>query len=298
MFDFKKMSTELKKMYALKDTYDMYRLVEPISHLVYDYQDGQLILTDGYCFDIWRMGVPCQNCISKHTCNSSSKYLKLEFLDGTVFLITSFPVKINGVALSLELVNNVTKNMFVSSFSEKDNEDISSFINKFNSLVVHDSFTGLYNKNFIADEIDNSIDNLSRDKNASVIGALMDIDQFKHVNDTYGHYMGDVVITRISAILNSFTDWPQIWAGRLGGDEFCIFFKNHTKESAERKCKTLEELIAKQIYTKGDEEFTVSVSIGVDVLTNTDTRQSFLDKLDKLLYEEKRIKKMKKSSQP
>lgn len=295
MFDIKNIDIELKQFYLSEDFCDFYRLVEPTTHIVYNYADKKLIKMDYFCYDIWGLGVPCINCISKHACQCTKKYYKLEFLDGIIYFITAFPIKLNGMSLSLELIKNVTDSMFVSNHTDKRNEEIQSFVSRFNHMVVHDSFTGLYNKTFINDEIENTLDQInSLHQHVNVVCALIDIDQFKNINDTYGHYMGDIVIKRISDILKNYTYSSRIWAGRLGGDEFCIFFKNYTLEEAQKKCNIIKQNINNQEYFKGSNKFTVTVSMGIAPLYETDNLQTFLDKLDTNLYAEKNRKKLQR----
>lgn len=89
-----------------------------------------------------------------------------------------------------------------------------------------DFFTGLLNKRACKEYVQDSI---ATNKDIHYM-AMIDIDNFKNVNDTYGHLYGDKVILKVAAIINSALNGRGI-VGRFGGDEFFIFTNWITKES-------------------------------------------------------------------
>src|SRR5690606_31769167 len=84
----------------------------------------------------------------------------------------------------------------------------------------HDDLTGLPNRNLLRDRLDHAIAQASRDKTKLAV-LLLDLDQFKRVNDGLGHNVGDILIQRVAARMNeSVRDSDTV--ARLGGDEFMI----------------------------------------------------------------------------
>lgn len=120
-------------------------------------------------------------------------------------------------------------------------------------------------------------------------GALLmiDIDHFKCVNDTYGHAMGDRILTRFAQILKSFTRNEDILM-RLGGDEFVIFYRNFTDpDQLSERCRRIIEKVEYLIGDMADERLgqTISASIGIAISgINGNDLKTLMDHADKALY--------------
>ncbi|TET45644.1 diguanylate cyclase [candidate division TA06 bacterium] len=128
------------------------------------------------------------------------------------------------------------------------------------AMAIRDGLTGLYNHRYFQDQLDKRV--MQAKKNHKSIALLMmDIDHFKHFNDTYGHMAGDQVLKTIGKIL---TNWEKELglAARYGGEEFVALI---TKE-AEKAYEIAEDLrkeVAANITTYDEHTFSVTVSIGV-----------------------------------
>lgn len=114
---------------------------------------------------------------------------------------------------------------------------------------------------------------------------LVDIDDFKKINDTYGHLKGDEVITDIAGILKDYTGEYDL-AGRLGGDEFCVYFSDllDVQVACEKAAMIAQKL--KAIYTD-KEPFTVTLSIGIAATNEQITYDTLLENADTALYQAK-----------
>lgn len=124
----------------------------------------------------------------------------------------------------------------------------------------HDGLTGLMNKKATEELISRLLD---KNRDAGVSGALMilDTDDFKHVNDTYGHKAGDRVLSKIGEIIKRNFKGMDI-TGRIGGDEFMVYMNNIEASDACRLAGKLEDQIQ---HAFNDEEFAgeISMSIGI-----------------------------------
>ncbi|MCR5848903.1 MAG: sensor domain-containing diguanylate cyclase [Lachnospiraceae bacterium] len=122
-----------------------------------------------------------------------------------------------------------------------------------------DSLTGILNKATVTDTI---IDYLKESEPDQIHALLMiDCDNFKKVNDNFGHAVGDEVIKYFASVLKrTFRDSDV--KGRFGGDEFMVFMKNTTKEATILRATQLNEAIKKP-YLKDGKEIKISCSIGV-----------------------------------
>lgn len=139
------------------------------------------------------------------------------------------------------------------------------------SLATTDNLTGLYNRRYIEDVL------LSGDKN--VFFAMVDVDNFKTVNDQYGHTVGDEVLVTIANILQSVSGENGL-TGRWGGEEFAMIFYDHDWHSFEAKLEQACEKVAEYTYTFNHP---VTVSIG-GVLHTISEHKSALRAVDEALY--------------
>ncbi|MCD7956891.1 MAG: diguanylate cyclase [Lachnospiraceae bacterium] len=112
---------------------------------------------------------------------------------------------------------------------------------------------------------------------------MIDIDLFKKINDKYGHAIGDAVLGAVGEGLREIFRETDI-IGRLGGDEFCVFMKNATPESAVEKADAICRMV-RSIQVNGQPDLAVSCSIGVSLFPQH--AKNFMDlykKADKALY--------------
>ena len=127
--------------------------------------------------------------------------------------------------------------------------------------------------------IDNRAKNNMLTKTPFVV-IYADIDNFKHINDTYGHDMGDEVLVKIAATAKSCIR-QQDSIGRWGGEEFMILLPQSKKENAieiaERIRKSIEEI-------KWEKMQKVTISLGVAEVREEDDLQSFYKRVDNRLY--------------
>ncbi|PNH97537.1 GGDEF domain-containing protein [Vibrio diazotrophicus] len=146
---------------------------------------------------------------------------------------------------------------------------------------IRDELTGLYNRRYINERISQS---LSNSGSRGVI-AVVDIDHFKKVNDSFGHDVGDNTLIAVSNILKSFMGQQDL-IGRYGGEEFVLFLSQSDSESV----KTLLEEIRKAVETKASLMLPnpVTISVGYSEVSNGDTLHSLFSKADSALYMAKR----------
>jgi diguanylate cyclase (GGDEF)-like protein len=155
---------------------------------------------------------------------------------------------------------------------------------KINIQKDTDELTGLKNKGALTREINAFLDNESAYEG---IMMLMDVDQFKSINDTYGHDVGDIVVASLGSILKNKFDKGEI-TGRFGGDEFIVFIKD--TDDREYARKTAESIIASasQINALPDTGKKVSVSIGIAIYKGYENNYSeIFKKADIAMYRSK-----------
>ncbi len=130
-------------------------------------------------------------------------------------------------------------------------------------MATRDPLTGLFNRGYVDDRFAVELSRARRYGNVLTI-AVIDADRFKLLNDTHGHLSGDLVLRRISAVLqNSFRQSDTV--GRYGGEEFVVILPETDPEAAHQKLESVRELIASTPMALGPrkEEVHVTISAGL-----------------------------------
>ncbi len=148
-----------------------------------------------------------------------------------------------------------------------------------------DFLTGLYNRRYF---FKNSVSyfNDATQNNESFAIAMIDIDNFKKINDTYGHDMGDKVIVSLSEILRTSVNQKDIVA-RFGGEEFCLLLKDISAHNALIAFERLRANIERNVmFSNNGEEIRFTISIGVSI-SHEDSFEEDIHQTDLLLYNAK-----------
>lgn len=139
---------------------------------------------------------------------------------------------------------------------------------KYKKLSQIDELTGLFNRRYIFQKLSDLFKkHRGKGKHLSVL--MMDIDDFKSVNDTYGHQVGDIVLMKIAEILKKETRKFDI-VGRYGGEEFLIIAPGISKEKAFKLAERIRKRVEKEEFKVDGEKFKVSVSVGISELMSDD----------------------------
>jgi diguanylate cyclase (GGDEF)-like protein len=156
-------------------------------------------------------------------------------------------------------------------------------------LNQKDSLLGIYNRKYFYERIERKEINKENDKFAIV---MIDIDNFKKINDTYGHQFGDKVLINTANIVKDGIDKNDIFA-RYGGEEFILYIPNFTNEDVVyNKIESIRHTLEKsQVYFNGESK-SVTASFGISFfpLNGTDLSE-LINKADDLLYKAKKTGK-------
>ncbi|MDE6732933.1 MAG: diguanylate cyclase [Oscillospiraceae bacterium] len=170
---------------------------------------------------------------------------------------------------------------------EETNKKLESMNDQLKTAAIVDGLTGLYNRKEIQSRIDRSLKEIDN-RNLSLI--MLDIDNFKQVNDTYGHQEGDNVIIALANILNNrqsaFSGTCS--AGRWGGEEFMMLLHNTDASSAALIADLVRQLFASTPFPLARMQ---TVSLGVTQAKAGDTTDALCTRVDTALYEAKKAGK-------
>ena len=155
-------------------------------------------------------------------------------------------------------------------------------------MSVRDALTGLFNRRYTVSRLRQALDGL-RTNHEPVTTALIDIDHFKRINDTWGHNAGDQVLKEICARLSEQLRAIDI-AGRYGGEEFLVVFSNTTARDA---CDAMERARLAVCATpvtlrETGDIINVTMSVGVAEAFLEDSVEALIERADTALYEAKR----------
>ena len=165
---------------------------------------------------------------------------------------------------------------------------INNLVNRLNRYIKYDYLTGLLNRFGLEKEIEKLI---KQNKNSWSVFIFIDLDNFKEVNDTFGHDTGDILLQKFAKRLKLLADGKLI--GRLGGDEFIIFFQSLKKPEVEKMMELWMEQLSGDIQI-GDQLIYITLTAGISIkkTSQTDFYDLFKESDIALYYGKKKGKKL------
>lgn len=161
----------------------------------------------------------------------------------------------------------------------------SARVQELEKLAMLDTLTLLANRNYLEREFRARFEKLKRYQES--FGVLfIDIDQFKKVNDVYGHDVGDKILQSVATTFTA-NSRPFDLYGRWGGEEFIGLIRNTGPEDLALLGNRLRMLIEHSYILHENQKLSVNISLGATMATETDTMDSLLKRADILLYESK-----------
>ncbi len=155
---------------------------------------------------------------------------------------------------------------------------ISDLIRELRFLADTDSLTGFYNRRKIEEILAKEIERSRRYGNPLSV-LFIDVDNFKELNDTYGHKSGDEVLRRIAEIIKSELRRTD-YVGRFGGEEFMVILPETDSQSAFRVAERIRKRVEREDFKTGK----VTVSVGVTELKEGDDLNTLFNRVDRAMY--------------
>lgn len=239
-----------KKMESLREVFQVVRLVDGEMLIDRERRKNAGIFSDKcQCYAFWKKEKECKNCTSLLALKEQSQRVKLEFLGQQVFQVISRYIEIDGHPYVMEMIQNLEESI---QMDPEGYEKLASKLAGYNEKLYTDALTGVYNRRFFEDKIKNMEDE------AGV--AVIDLDDFKLHNDTYGHSAGDAALATTAHIIKKYIRKTDILI-RYGGDEFLLILPRIEKHIFQDKLKMIQEKIYDAVVPDY-EKMKLSVSIG------------------------------------
>jgi diguanylate cyclase (GGDEF)-like protein len=153
------------------------------------------------------------------------------------------------------------------------------------ALMVRDGLTGLFNHNAIMQFLEISVANARRDQRPMCF-AMIDVDRFKRINDTYGHPAGDQVLLALSRGLRQRMRECDV-VGRYGGEEFAVVLTGIEEEQARTILDQLRQSFAEVVFYAGEATFRCTFSAGIAGLPGCRDADGLIEAADLALYRAK-----------
>lgn len=230
------------------------------------------------CYDYWQKKVPCKNCISAKCLHDKTRKTKLELIGSDVYQVTAEYLEIEGTPYVMELIEKLDDDTLIDS---DGCERLVSKLSGYTDKLYRDALTGAYNRRYYEDE--------ARKETTCAGVALIDLDDFKLYNDTYGHSAGDMaLISAADAIRKCIRKTDRLI--RFGGDEFIVIIDGVSSADLSARLRQIQTTIH-AASVPGYSRIQMSASIGGVVAANEPLENAF-DRADKLMYQAKMKKNM------
>lgn len=169
----------------------------------------------------------------------------------------------------------------LATFIEAATMELEEANRKLALSVVTDGMTALFNRSEMTRLIREAVQN----KSQNLCLVMLDIDNFKSVNDTYGHKEGDNVIVALADILRSVSDENNnVYSGRWGGEEFMLLFENYNLQQVTDIAESIRKKFSETKFTKSENK---TVSIGVTEIIDDESADAACIRVDNALYSAK-----------
>lgn len=272
--------------------YDVVRLIDPLEKKVLEYRNSGLTAIEGAdpCYSYWENGRICDNCISIRAHLENRSFVKMEKKQNSVLLITAMPIENAGRPAVLELLKNATDTMLIGTGDYNNGEMMFQFVQELNDAIIRDPLTSLYNRRFLEERLPVDIITATM-THLPLSVCFIDLDNFKLINDLYGHETGDSSIRAISEVIRRNVQFGNAWAARYGGDEFILIFPDTDEKQARLILERIQREVAGIAIKRKKAGPRLNISYGIETMRETPmTAREMLRSADEKMYRVKDLK--------
>lgn len=268
---------ELEQMIAqMEKIFTVVRILDKDRLHKLDVRNGELHSEDCKCYSFWEKGKKCENCVAQRALATKGQCTKLEFIGLEMYQVIAKYLEVDEVPCVVEMISCLDDETLL------DAEGREVLIKKFAHYrreLYADALTGSYNRRYFEDRL--------KEQRMDAGIAMIDLDDLKTYNDTYGHMAGDkVLMTVAEAIISCIRKTDRLV--RYGGDEFLLVMPGIGLEAFIAKLHRIQNVV-RNTSVEGCPQLKLSVSIG-GALTNGETVGKAMYRADEYMYQAKTSK--------
>jgi two-component system, cell cycle response regulator len=278
----------IQQIESYEKIFDNVRIVDPMKNKVINFRDNEVTYEDTSCYSLWLTNSKCKNCITRKALEKKSTLCKIQHNENKMFLVFATPLKHNGETYALELLKDITENLVFETIDREQGCEIRNIVEDLSTIIMKDTLTELYNRRHIKQMLPIEISK-SIEKRECLSIAIVDIDRFKKINDTYGHDIGDIVLKKFAQMLLKSTRNDLDWVARYGGEEFLICLPNTGSDEAYRALERIRRTVEKTKIKVEDKVLQITASFGLYTIKGNEiTAIDLIKRADEKLYEAKK----------
>ncbi len=173
--------------------------------------------------------------------------------------------------------------------AEAEIQRLRNELDQMSAMASHDLLTGALNRQGLADVVGKELARSDRSGTAVCV-ALLDIDDFKRLNDRLGHLSGDAALKHLASVAKASLR-PHDAVARFGGEEFVVIMPDTQLPEATEVLTRLQRELTKQLFLQGSEHVLITFSAGVVQVKPGESMDQIIDRADKAMYSAKRAGK-------
>lgn len=262
-------------MQSYRTMFQTVRLVDPgIRMQVSTDANGHSIDRAGHCYAIWGKRQRCERCISQDAVRTRTTQSKVETIGSDVCYVLAVCVEVDGIPYALECVNPIRPDDMIGS----GEENILNQLLVRNRQVYTDSATQVFNRRYYDERL--------RSLTGEYALAMIDLDNFKQINDRFGHPAGDAALFHAAQTMRSMLRSGDELV-RYGGDEFFLLFHGLPAHVLARKLEDICRAVAALTISEYPD---LHLSLSIGGAYGSGRVSELVGKADLALYRAKRTK--------